>query len=72
MKYFQQLDGTEIFIIHKVNNKIMVGGTNETYYAWAPEEVFVQIEDRYILTKETLPVLIEELEKYVEKESEEN
>lgn len=68
MKYYQQFDGTEIFIIHKVNGKIEVGGVNETYYDFAPTETFIGIEDRYELTKETLPILMEEIKKYLERE----
>lgn len=71
MKYFQQLDGTEIFIIHKVDNKIMVGGTNEVFYPFAPEEKIIAIEDRYPLTKETLPMFIEAVKEFLKNESEE-
>ena len=72
MKCFQQLDGTEIFIIHKVDNKIMVGGTNEVFYPFAPQESMVIIEDRYPLTEETLSILIKEIKEFLKNEKEED
>ena len=61
--FIEQRTINERFVIHQSGDKVMVGGVN---YVYDNENDYLIIEDRYPLTKETIPYLIEELEAFIE------
>jgi hypothetical protein len=66
MTFNQQLDGSEQFIIHRIDGKWVVGGVNDVFYPQSPNEFLRIIEDRYPLNEDTLPILIDELKNLVD------